>query len=441
MSLDVQEDGFELLVRTMKSKPAPLALLGAGTSVDSGYPDWTGLLAVLEERAQGKISPKYQNFLRTLNDPAWQAEEYRRLMGEHAFRGVIASQFAPKGRIGELLQTIAQLGFRHILTTNYDGTVEAAFERAGKQLRVIDWTEESNLRQFFLDLSKDGVDPYLLYLHGRYYDPGNVILTEGSYARRYVRSDDANRKLFAILITQPVIFIGFSVNDPDLNHLMREVNARLGVGDPQHFALMGYEVEEQREFIRNRLQSKFGILPVFYQITRESGVENHSELVVKLRELYRRVVGKDFVSAETVAASEENAAATATSVLEAAARVRVPEDPIDPQKGKWGGLPEANGRRLMVRNVQEHEAERWCSFDLVVERSGDAEKLEGDVVFHLHPTFPQSDLVVQAQRSKAICRLTAYGAFTVGVEADGGATRLELDLATLDILPEWFRAR
>jgi hypothetical protein len=49
---------------------------------------------MLEEKAQG-VSPKYQAFLHSLNDPAWQAEEYRRLIGEHVFKGLIASEFCP----------------------------------------------------------------------------------------------------------------------------------------------------------------------------------------------------------------------------------------------------------------------------------------------------------------------------------------------------------
>ncbi|HEU0014997.1 MAG TPA: SIR2 family protein [Longimicrobium sp.] len=433
------------LVAAMKRKPRPLALLGAGTSVDSGYPDWSRLLEILEQRTHGKISPKYQAFLKTLNDAAWLAEEYRRVMGEHTFKSVIASEFAPKNRIGEVLRVIASLGFRHLLTTNYDSCIESAYEESGRNLQVVEWTEESNMRRFFLDLSKDGGDPYLVYLHGRYYDPGNIVLTESSYARRYVRSDDANRKLFAILITQPVVFIGFSVNDPDLNHLMREVNARLGVGNPQHFALMGYEVDEQKEFIKSRLEGKFGISPVFYPVTREGGVENHQALITLLRQLYHEVHEADGVTEQPPAPlrrSVEAPVAAAAWEPDSAARKPV-EDPLDPQKGKWGGLAEAGGRRLRVRLESANEETGYCTFDLIVEPASPADPpVEGEVVFHLHPTFYHPVLHLEAEDGKAVCPLLqAYGAFTAGAEADGGQTRLELDLALVEDLPAWFRSR
>jgi SIR2-like domain len=437
---------YRALVQVMKCKPRPLALLGAGTSVDSGYPDWNRLLAMLEERAQG-VSPKYQTFLRELHDPAWQAEEYRRFIGEHAFRSLIASEFAPKkGKIGPILHAIVRLKFRHMLTTNYDSCIEDAYREAGAKLEVADWTEETNMRRFFFDLYRDGVTPYLVYLHGRYYDPANVILTESSYASRYVRSDDAQRKLFAILITQPVVFIGFSVNDPDLNHLMREVNARLGGGTTQHFALMGVVVEDQRLLIQNRFEGKYGIKPVFYRVNRAAdGSENHSDLLVLLDRLQIDVFGQQLGEVERqvepVADEDKESkvrARAAAPVSDQQGIAPRPIDPLDEQKGRWGGKAESNHRRLKVENIIENQ--HSCTFDLVVEPTKDAPtQLEGNVIFHLHQTFHPATRFVKVEGGQARLKLSAYGAFTVGVQADGDSTQLELDLSQIADFPRWFK--
>ena len=48
----LSDNSFGALVEAMKRKPRPLALLGAGTSVDSGYPDWSSLLAMLRVMAR-----------------------------------------------------------------------------------------------------------------------------------------------------------------------------------------------------------------------------------------------------------------------------------------------------------------------------------------------------------------------------------------------------
>jgi len=438
---------FAGLAAAMKRNPRPLALLGAGTSIDSGYPDWNRLLALLEGKARGKISPKYQSFLRNLNDPAWQAEEYRRLIGENAFKALIASEFAPKGKVGDILHTIVGLKFRHILTTNYDSCIEEAFEAINSPLQVTDWTEDTNMRRFFLDLSRTEITPHLVYLHGRYYEPANVVLTESSYASRYVRSDDANRKLFAILITQPVVFIGFSVNDPDLNHLMREVNARLGAGTPQHFALMGFEVEEQRELIKNRFERKYGIQPVFYRVSREAnGSENHTNLLVLLKELQRQVDGLKTESTTELLDSERRTEASSkgagpAEVKPESSSVR-PLDPLDQQKGRWGGKAESNQRRVRAENIAEWRKRNLCNFDLVVEpTSTGAPPLTGEVIFHLHQTFHPDTIVRKAKEGQARLEINGYGAFTVGIEADGGDTELEFDLAEVNDFPQWFRER
>jgi hypothetical protein len=447
MALGTMDPGFSELVEAMKRTPRPLALLGAGASVDSGYPSWDGLLRLFRNRAKGKLGPKAQGFLDKLNDPAWQAEEYRRLLGEEEFSRLIEAEFAPKGGVGAVVHSIVRLGFRHILTTNYDSCVQRAFESAGQSLQVVDWTESADIRRFFLDLPYTGTKPYLVHLHGRFNDPANIILTESSYAKRYVRSDDAQRKLFAILITQPVVFIGFSVNDPDLNHLMREVSARLGTGNPQHFALLGYTVDEQRDLMRSRFQGKYGIRPVFYRITKTNGKEDHSDLRRLLEQLHGEISDKPV----TREAQAEQLPADVPTFREESLSVGFEDDSADPmtdddsldqQKGRWGGRPETAERRLRVENVQER-GRFLCEFDLVVEtRAGAVKPLEGGVEFHLHQTFKPKDVrSKEAVNGEARLTLTAYGAFTVGVKADGGATRLELDLSQVEDFSQWFRER
>lgn len=53
------------------------------------------------------------------------------------------------------------------------------------------------------------------------------------------------------------------------------------------------------------------------------------------------------------------------------------------------------------------------------------------VTFHLHPTFAKPVIEVRPTDSVAEINLVAYGAFTVGAEADSGKTKLEYDIAEL----------
>ena len=114
-------------------------------------------------------------------------------------------------------------------------------------------------------------------------------------------------------------------------------------------------------------------------------------------------------------------------------------DPEDPQKGKWGGFPESNGRKLSA-SVTLSGVKGFYQVRLWVESTQSNNSLKGLVTFHLHPTFRNQDPIIAVKNGIAELRLNlVYGAFTVGAEADDGNTKLELDLSSLPGLPEDFK--
>jgi hypothetical protein len=113
----------------------------------------------------------------------------------------------------------------------------------------------------------------------------------------------------------------------------------------------------------------------------------------------------------------------------------------DPQKGKWGGRPENNGRKISAA-VLGSIIPNFYEVTLTVESTDKDKPLTGYVNFHLHNTFRNPNPKMAVYDGKAILKLNmVYGAFTVGAEADEGKTRLELDLAELEAAPREFRER
>lgn len=117
-------------------------------------------------------------------------------------------------------------------------------------------------------------------------------------------------------------------------------------------------------------------------------------------------------------------------------------DPEDPQRGLWGGRPESEYRRLSA-DVRPLPGETELFQVKLKIRSTDPKghPLSGNVCFHLHPTFTPQSVSVQVQDGLVILERIAWGAFTVGAEADEGRTRLELNLAELEGAPQKFRER
>jgi hypothetical protein len=126
-----------------------------------------------------------------------------------------------------------------------------------------------------------------------------------------------------------------------------------------------------------------------------------------------------------------------------AAGIHPDTDPIknDPWKGRFDGLAKFNGRHLSAKVEAIAGGKDWFLVRLLVQPTLTGKSLDAPVYFYLHSSFPKSRLVVIPQQSRAEIRLRAWGAFTVGVLTDDGATRLELDLAADPAFPPLFRSR
>lgn len=118
----------------------------------------------------------------------------------------------------------------------------------------------------------------------------------------------------------------------------------------------------------------------------------------------------------------------------------------DMQKGKWGGKNINNELLLSAKVTSDKEDEDWFKIVLCVESTAPQRRpLKEKVRFHLHETFKTRMHEVRVREGKATLKLYAWGAFTVGAEADfepgtkEGKTKLELDLATLHDAPQKFK--
>jgi hypothetical protein len=119
-------------------------------------------------------------------------------------------------------------------------------------------------------------------------------------------------------------------------------------------------------------------------------------------------------------------------------------DPDDPQKGRWGGKSQRNGRNLTA--VVVYSARQFVLVDFRVS-STDGSVLQGPVVFHLHDSYPRSIIRIRKIRegvSAVLEEVSANGTYTVGAQmrdASGHWISLEFDLASLRDLPAAVRQR
>lgn len=451
-----RDEQFDALLDSMR-RVRPLALVGAGASVDSGYPTWERLLRELEEevlKRPGVVAPKHMSVIKDLPDPAWQAEEFYNLLGEKDFNDYIRRTFGPRP-VEEPHHLIARVGFRHILTTNFEPCAEEALQTAtNKRPKRVDWGNVDQVQDFFADLAHAQSDPSVVYLHGFADEPQNIVLTESGYTRAYLREEN-RRRLIALFMTQPVVFIGFSMNDPDLSQIMREVlfslpnrpkNGATGTETStlrkmRHFGLFGYRTLAERDLIRGRMEGKFGLRTVFYRIRAldDGKTFSHENLLDLLEAIALEVrhPGGEPAYPELPGGTRTLSLNADGKGITSVAKVMAFDEglfDIDPNKGKFGGSAERDGYVLKAINLRERS--QWMQFDLIVQGRGRA-KLRAPVTFHFHPTFEEETENVLPSKGRAQTTIRAVGAFTVGAQVEG--TRLELDLSKDERFPVWFR--
>jgi hypothetical protein len=309
---------FDDLAERLQKIPSPILFAGAGVSADAEYPRWEKLLSDLDEEVQSgklvtpasgtasgaRMSPKYIPHISKIDDYLWRAEEYRTLMGD-SFQTWVAGRFTTNpDRTGNLARELVNLPFSHILTTNYDTVLETAYyEQHNKELKVVHWEKRDQVRSFFRALERGTSDNYIVHLHGTCKDPSSIVLTDSDYVRRYVLSDESSPKLMALIMMRAMVIVGFSLDDPQFNHLFRIVNAQLGPGDARHFMIVpssdpavtsvddhepGFLSPSVGDILQTRmLTAKYGIQPIFYDPAR-----CHADLLETIRMLQKRLQEK-----------------------------------------------------------------------------------------------------------------------------------------------------
>lgn len=109
----------------------------------------------------------------------------------------------------------------------------------------------------------------------------------------------------------------------------------------------------------------------------------------------------------------------------------------DNQKGRWGGVPVRNGRKLSACIF--HDKEGLFKVRLEVSSTNPRKPLKSLVRFHLLDNFKNPDPAIIPVEGKAILVIdNVYGPFTVGAEIADEDTQLELDLREVKEAPKEF---
>ncbi len=246
-SLETSEDLYSLVQAIAQRRAA--VYVGAGVSVTSGLKTWSQLLAHLAEPAaklvQNAEDREYLRSTITENKNLEAADIIHELLGSD-LEQILWDLYACHGHPSEVHLQLARIPFSLAITTNFDRLLEEAYGGP----TVLTWRDPDALLRA-VQLNRF----VLLKTHGAIGNGPSVILTGAHYQDLMHANPNFRQVMKVILETKVCLFIGASLTDPDLVHLLQEISSDFsGLGHHYAFLPVDQAAPLRREILYNNLR-------------------------------------------------------------------------------------------------------------------------------------------------------------------------------------------
>lgn len=198
---------------------------GAGLSCSSGYVDWKELLRDFANDIRLNVDIE--------TDLISVAQYYKNEMGgnRNDLNQTILCQFTKSVSENKSMSILASLPIDTYWTTNYDHIIEDSLRKENKNIDV-------KVSQESLAINLSNRDAVVYKFHGDISDPSKAILTKDDF-----ELFDNSHKLFITslqgdLITKTFVFVGYSLCDPNILHILSKMRILLGENQRSHFYLL-----------------------------------------------------------------------------------------------------------------------------------------------------------------------------------------------------------
>ncbi len=216
--------------------------LGAGISMGAGLPGWRDLLVQVASRLdEGALADEMRIVLAEGRlDPLDVASLLAaRLVGggsrgDRALREAVADITRAVQRHSLAHGLLASLGVERAVTTNYDELYESARAGARREVAVLPYQRPA------LE------DAWLLKLHGDVGHVDDIVLTRQDFLRYASDRSALTGVVHALLLTQHLLFVGYSLSDPNFHRTVDEVRQALARAGDMDARLFGTVLVAER---------------------------------------------------------------------------------------------------------------------------------------------------------------------------------------------------
>tara|TARA_R110001606_G_scaffold398586_1_gene577997 strand:+ start:1182 stop:2624 length:1443 start_codon:yes stop_codon:yes gene_type:complete len=256
--------------------------VGAGVSMAAGYPSWSKLLEEIGDEL-GVRSSDIQDLAALAQ---WSIQE----TGNSArIKNVIKEQIGKDRDVPEVLETIARLPVKHIWTTNYDRLIERAFSATNCPIDAVSGSDD-------LALKPSSGATRLYKMHGSIERLDDIVISTDDY-ELYRRKRGAFLPLLhAQLTSMSMLFIGLSLTDPNVRHVLSLIRESFTDAPPEHFAIVRPPQEGDFE-TEDEFRARSAQHALWAKDLRRYGlfaleIDDYAEVPELLRQLERRVASR-----------------------------------------------------------------------------------------------------------------------------------------------------
>lgn len=209
-----------------------VAFVGAGVSANSGVPMWKNIIDKIKKKTD--ISNEENDYLKI-------AQYYYNSRDKKEYYEFLESELNIDSKPNEIHDKLLELNPYHIITTNYDELIE----------------QQANIKGMFYDVvSKDSDLPYtpnnkmIIKMHGDFKNR-NIVFKEDDYLSYSQNFKLIETYIKSLLSTHTILFVGYSLSDPDIQYIFQWVKDILGNDLPRPYFL---KIDKDNEFDVNEYQ-------------------------------------------------------------------------------------------------------------------------------------------------------------------------------------------
>ncbi|MFD6429283.1 SIR2 family protein, partial [Bacillus velezensis] len=207
-----------------------VVFVGAGVSANSGIPTWNELIKEFaQDLGEFDVDRSPDLYMKI---PQYYFNE----RGEKEYFEKMNEVFSKKKyKPNPIHKEIFKLKPTHIITTNYDTLLEEAAIEEGQFFHTV---------KHDLDLPYDNFNKTIIKMHGDF-ENRNIVLKEDDYLNYSSNFTLIESYIKALIATNTVLFIGYSINDSNFNLIFQWVKNILR----NHFQ-PAYLIESSKKYSR-----------------------------------------------------------------------------------------------------------------------------------------------------------------------------------------------